>query len=48
MTRRQAIASLTAFRQRIGKPVERWRAGIYALLVPKPKAGKVAKLKKRS
>lgn len=36
---RLVVASLTAFRERIGKPVERWRKGIFAVLIPKPKAG---------
>jgi hypothetical protein len=47
MTRRQVVTSLTAFRARIGKPIERWRAGIYALLVTKPKRGKVLPLKRK-
>jgi hypothetical protein len=47
LTRKQVVSSLTAFRDRIGKPIERWRAGIYALLVTRPKAGKVVKLKRK-
>jgi hypothetical protein len=45
MTRKQVVSSLTAFRERIGKPIERWRAGIFALLVAKPKLGTVAPIK---
>lgn len=41
------VASLTAFRERIGKPVERWRKGIHALLITHPKAGKVLPLKRK-
>lgn len=47
MTRKQVVTSLAAFRERIGKPIERWRAGIFSLLVTKPKAGKVLKLKRK-
>jgi hypothetical protein len=47
MTRRQVVTSLTAFRERIGKPIERWRAGIYALLIPKPKSGTVHPIKRK-
>lgn len=36
--------SLSAFRERIGKPIERWRRGIFAVLIPKPKAGTVIPL----
>jgi hypothetical protein len=40
MTRKK-IASLDAEREKRGLPVERWRRGIYAMLVTKPKAGVV-------
>jgi hypothetical protein len=45
MTRKQVVSSLAAFRTRIGKPIERWRAGIFSLLVAKPKSGTVTPLK---
>lgn len=47
MTRKQVVTSLAAFRERIGKPIERWRQGIYAVLIPKPKAGKVLPMKRK-
>jgi hypothetical protein len=34
-------------RLRRGKPVERWRRGIYAVLVVKPKAGLVRAFRKK-
>jgi hypothetical protein len=45
MTRKQVVTSLAAFRERIGKPIERWRSGIFSLLVTKPKSGTVKALK---
>jgi hypothetical protein len=45
MTRRQVVTSLAAFRERIGKPIERWRSGIFSVLIPKPKSGTVSPLK---
>lgn len=47
MTRSQVVTSLAAFRERIGKPIESFRRGIYALLITKPKAGKVRPLKRK-
>lgn len=46
MTRKK-VTSLDTERTRRGLLVERWRRGIHALLVPKPKAGKVVKLKRK-
>ena len=47
MTRKQVVTSLVAFRERIGKPIERWRQGIFSALIPRPKRGKVAPLKRK-
>lgn len=44
---RKKVASLDAEREKRGLPVERWRRGIYAVLVTKPKAGVVKMLKKK-
>lgn len=44
------LLHLDTYRQRRGLPIERWRRGIHALLIAKPKAGivKAFTQKKRS
>lgn len=46
MTKRKPIR-LDEERDRRGQPVERWRRGIYAVLVVKPKAGLVRAFRKK-
>lgn len=44
---RKKVTSFDEARTRRGLPVERWRRGIHAVLVTKPKAGKVVRLKRK-
>jgi hypothetical protein len=46
MTRKK-VTSLEHERELRGLPVERWRRGIYALLVTKPKAGIVKAFRRK-